>query len=127
MRSHEFQVGSKRCHDQTSKTCLLSQLGSGPDTLTSGSGHYTLAEYKEILKYAADRHIEVIPEFDMPGHGYAAIKSMEAKGSKEFLLSEANDKSRYCVQISSQYQFCLSSLLWISDTKKSTFLGRICC
>lgn len=34
--------------------------------------YYTQKEIKELLKYAADRHIEVIPEIDMPGHATAA-------------------------------------------------------
>lgn len=36
---------------------------------------YTQKEIKEIVKYAADRHIMVVPEIDMPGHATAACKS----------------------------------------------------
>ena len=57
----------------------MPQLGSGPTGLTSGSGHYTVDEYREILRYASTRHIEVIPEFDSPGHAHAAIRAMEAR------------------------------------------------
>ena len=32
------------------------------------SGYYTPEEIREILAYAAERHIEVIPELEMPGH-----------------------------------------------------------
>ncbi len=38
-------------------------------------GFYTQEEVKEIVKYAADRHITVIPEIEMPGHSMAAIAS----------------------------------------------------
>ncbi|MDE5561381.1 MAG: family 20 glycosylhydrolase, partial [Bacteroidaceae bacterium] len=34
---------------------------------------YTIDEMKEIVAYAKERHIEVIPEIDMPGHMVAAI------------------------------------------------------
>lgn len=34
---------------------------------------YTEAEIRDIVKYAADRHIQVLPEIDMPGHMVAAI------------------------------------------------------
>ena len=44
-----------------------------------GSGFYSAADYVEILRYAAARHIEVIPELEMPGHARAAIKAMEAR------------------------------------------------
>ncbi|WP_433547595.1 beta-N-acetylhexosaminidase [Streptomyces sp. CA-294286] len=45
------------------------QVGGGP------GGYYTKAQYKEILRYAADRHMEVIPEIDVPGHTNAALAS----------------------------------------------------
>ena len=35
---------------------------------TPHSGFYTQEEAKEIVKYAADRFITVIPEVDLPGH-----------------------------------------------------------
>ena len=36
-------------------------------------GYYTQQELKELVTYAAERHIEIIPEIDMPGHMMAAI------------------------------------------------------
>ncbi len=38
-------------------------------------GYYTQEDIKEILQYAKDKHIEVIPEIDMPGHMYMATKA----------------------------------------------------
>lgn len=38
-------------------------------------GFYTQQEAKEIVKYAAERHITVIPEIDMPGHMQAALSA----------------------------------------------------
>lgn len=46
--------------------------GTGSDNLPYG-GFYTQAQIKEVVKYAADRYIDVIPEIEMPGHGGAAI------------------------------------------------------
>ena len=99
-------MGSKRCFDLQDRKCILSQLGSGPDSSNSGSGHYSVNDYKEILEYAKARHIQVIPEFDTPGHGNAAIKAMQARyhkllaqgdkaGAEKYLLSEVNDTSKY--------------------------------
>ncbi|MET9426727.1 MULTISPECIES: beta-N-acetylhexosaminidase [unclassified Streptomyces] len=45
------------------------QVGGGP------GGHYTKAQYREIVAYAASRHLEVVPEIDMPGHTNAALAS----------------------------------------------------
>lgn len=100
------QIGSKRCHDLEEKHCILSQLGSGPDSSTSGTGYYSVEDYREILRHATELHIQVIPEFDFPGHSHAAIKSMIARHNrlvkqgneeeaKKFLLSDFQDQSRY--------------------------------
>lgn len=83
------QVAGRRCHDLEENECLLPFQGSGPTSSPRGSGFYTVEDYKRILRYAAQRHIRVIPEVDMPGHGHASIKAMEARRRK--LLKE-NDE-----------------------------------
>lgn len=45
------------------------QVGGGP------GGYYTQEQFKDIVKYAAERYVEIIPEFDMPGHSNAALAS----------------------------------------------------
>ncbi|MFG1671818.1 beta-N-acetylhexosaminidase [Streptomyces sp. Y7] len=45
------------------------QVGGGP------GGYYTKADYKEIVRYAGSRYLEVVPEIDMPGHTNAALSS----------------------------------------------------
>ena len=40
---------------------------------TEYGGYYTQEEVKEVVKYAAERHITVIPEIELPGHASAAI------------------------------------------------------
>jgi hexosaminidase len=40
---------------------------------TPYGGYYTQEEVKEIVAYAAKRHITIIPEIEMPGHSQAAI------------------------------------------------------
>ena len=47
---------------------------------TPHSGFYTQEEAKEIVKYAADRFITVIPEVDLPGHMMAALASYPELG-----------------------------------------------
>jgi hexosaminidase len=46
--------------------------GKGNDNLHYG-GFYTQEQIKDIVQYAADRHITVIPEIELPGHSSAAI------------------------------------------------------
>ncbi len=40
---------------------------------TTHQGYYTQEEIKEVVAYAKERHIDVIPEIEMPGHALAAI------------------------------------------------------
>ncbi|WP_166345338.1 beta-N-acetylhexosaminidase [Phytoactinopolyspora limicola] len=44
-------------------------------------GFYTAAELREIVAYAADRFITVVPEVDMPGHMQAAIAAYPELGN----------------------------------------------
>lgn len=46
--------------------------GTGNDS-TKNCGYYTQEQIKEVVQYAADRYITVIPEIEMPGHSSAAI------------------------------------------------------
>src|SRR5207245_9486745 len=71
------EVGSKRGHQNFDKTQLPPSFGSGPDNNSSGSGFYTKADFIEILKYATERHIKVIPEIEGPGHARAAVVAMQ--------------------------------------------------
>lgn len=38
-------------------------------------GYYTKSDYKEIVRYASSRYLEVVPEIDLPGHTNAALAS----------------------------------------------------
>ncbi|MFC6997313.1 family 20 glycosylhydrolase [Rufibacter roseus] len=101
------QVGGRRGHTLDENEFLAPAYGSGPEVdKLSGSGFYTRADFVEILKYARDRHIKVIPEIETPGHARAAVKAMDARyarllkeGKKteaeQYLLRDPQDKSVY--------------------------------
>lgn len=51
-------------------------IGRYPGTGNTGTrygGFYTQEEIKDIVKYASERYVEVIPEIELPGHASAAI------------------------------------------------------
>ncbi|WOD42817.1 beta-N-acetylhexosaminidase [Hwangdonia lutea] len=53
-----------------------SEIGTWKSGKTSGEPHggfYTQKQVKDIVAYAAERHINIVPEFEMPGHSSAAI------------------------------------------------------
>lgn len=53
-------------------TIIGNYPGSGTTNQRYG-GFYTQAEVKDIIEYAAKRHITIVPEIEMPGHASAAI------------------------------------------------------
>lgn len=70
------EIGSKR---------RMSELGTWLSNVFDSiphSGFYTQEEIKEITQYAADRHITIIPEIEMPGHASAAIASYPWLGAE---------------------------------------------
>jgi len=69
---------------EVKKRPLLTEIGSRRDGTMKGhdwssddhiphGGYYTQDECREIVKYAADRYITIIPEIDMPGHMQGAL------------------------------------------------------
>ncbi|MFM9948222.1 MAG: family 20 glycosylhydrolase [Saprospiraceae bacterium] len=122
------EIGARRGHTADGKTMLPPSYGSGPaPDKNLGSGFYTKADFIEILKYAHQRHISVIPEIETPGHARAAIKAMDARYEKymkrgnkaeaeRYLLRDLQDQSVYssaqqwtdnvmCVALPSVYAF----------------------
>lgn len=71
----------------------LTEIGSQRDYSMAGhysekrydskphGGYYTQADLREIVAYAADRHIVVVPEIEMPGHSQAAIAAYPELGN----------------------------------------------
>ena len=49
-------------------------------------GFYTQEEVKEVIAYAQDRYITIIPEIELPGHAQAAIAAYPQLGCKEDTL-----------------------------------------
>ena len=63
-----------------------SQVGAARDAPNDGrphGGYYTQADIREIVAYAAARHITVVPEVDLPGHSQAAIAAYPELGIKQ--------------------------------------------
>ena len=67
------EIGSKR------KESLLTD-GSGKFDGKPYGGFYTQAEVREVVEYAAQRYITVIPEIDLPGHITSALAAYPELG-----------------------------------------------
>ena len=68
--------------------------------MASDGNYYTQEEIKNIVKYAADRGIQVVPEIDVPGHGSAILTAYPEIGSKVEVLNVGNgEKGQQLKQI----------------------------
>ncbi len=89
-------------------------------------GFYTQEEARDIVKYAADRHITVIPEIDMPGHMVAALTAIPDMGC----TGGPYEVCRYwgvmddvlCLGNEKTYQFCEDVLSEIMDIFPSKYI-----
>ena len=94
------------------------------DTKTTGNGFYTKADYIDILKYADSRHMLVIPEFDIPGHSRAAVKSMEYRfrttGDATYRLWDPEDTSKY----NSAQDYC-DNVIDVSLPSTYAFIAKV--
>ena len=101
------EVGSKRGYTKDESDNLIPIYGSGPDSNSSpGSGYLSKSEFMDILKYANERNITIIPQISYPSHIRSAIISMNARYQKymklgdkgeaeKYLLIDPNDESEY--------------------------------
>ena len=73
------EIGGRRGYTTDESECLLPMYCGGwdyNDANSTANGYIPREKYIELLKYANERHIRVIPEIDMPGHMRAAKKAM---------------------------------------------------
>ena len=122
-------VGGRRGFNPGERRALQPSYGSGPcylDPNSVGNGYFSREDFIEILRFAAERHIQVIPEIDFPGHARAAVLAMQARyfnyrdtdyeRATEFLLTDFNDTSQFrsiqyytdnviCIALPSTYRF----------------------
>ena len=76
-------------------SCRLPAGEGGVDAATGKPapycGHYSEAEIREIVAYAAQRHIQIVPEVDIPGHATAAIAAYPELGVSGAPLAVSNE------------------------------------
>lgn len=80
------------------KLTSVGGIGNHSDSLADAK-YYTQEDIKEIVAYARDRFITVIPEIDMPGHAAAANRAYpqfnggSARGYPNFTFDPSNEKT----------------------------------
>ena len=103
-------------------------LGHNSDVFddTPYGGYYTQEEAREIVKYAADRFITVIPEIDMPGHMIAALAAYPDMGCTggPYKVSQIWGimPDVLCLGNEKTYQFCEDVLSEMMDIFPSEYI-----
>ncbi|MGI6222465.1 MAG: beta-N-acetylhexosaminidase [Prevotella sp.] len=116
----------------------LTEIGSKRDMTTIGhnvdiydsipyGGYYTQEEAREIVRYAAERYITVIPEIDMPGHMQGALAAYPELGCTGGpykvwrMWGISNDV--LCLGNEKIYEFCQNVLKEIMDIFPSKYIN----
>ena len=58
----------------------LAQIGGSVGKAEEQHGFYTQEEIREVISYASQRNITIVPEIDMPGHAEAALSAHSELG-----------------------------------------------
>ena len=99
------EIGSKRKSTQVGPLMWDSPIQSAEPH----EGFYTQEEIKELIRYAEERHITIVPEIEMPGHSSAAIASYPWLGTTkkeiEVPIKFGVGKDVYDVSDPKVYQF----------------------
>ncbi|WP_372802544.1 family 20 glycosylhydrolase [Lutibacter sp.] len=80
-------------------------------------GYYTKEDIKEIVAYAAERYIEVIPEIEMPGHSEAALQCYP-----EFMCKGVEATGVYCAGNDGAFTFLQNIITEVVELFPSQYL-----
>jgi hexosaminidase len=87
----------------------LTQHGGSTAVGGGKGGFYTQEQYTDIVNYAKDRYITIVPEIDMPGHTNAALASyaeLNCNGKATELYTGINvGFSSFCTTLDITYKF----------------------
>jgi alpha-L-fucosidase len=108
-----------------SGTIIGHHPGIGNDSTVHG-GFYTQDEIRDVIKYAADRYITIIPEIELPGHASAALASYPWLGCTggPYQVKQAWGvfKDVYCAGNDSVFQFLENVLDEVIALFPSTYI-----
>lgn len=86
----------------------------GPD-----NGFYTQDELRDLVDYAAQRNVEIVPEIDMPGHTVALLTAFpelkcEVADTAQWVLGKTDNKM-LCAACDRTYEVCKDILAELAD------------
>ena len=81
-------------------------------------GYYTKEDIRELLEYAAARHIQIIPEIELPSHSEEVLAAYPEHGCS----SEAYKDSEFCVGNEASFEFLEAVLTEVIDLFPSEYI-----
>ena len=100
----------------------LTEIGGNSSVKEGNSGFLTQEEYRELQAYASARNVMIIPEIDMPGHIYAALRSypeLNCEGLANLTPARATPPEPYKEYRVGWSKFCLE------DSKTYDFVAEV--
>ena len=99
-------IGAKRGYSPGQKDRLIPMYGSGANGSETGNGYINRQVFIDLLKFAHQRAIKIMPQISFPSHARAAIKAMDQRYEnlqvhenkdeiKSYQLSDPDDQSKY--------------------------------
>lgn len=113
---------------QIDKYPKLTEIGAWRTELDGSKygGFYTKEDIREIVAYATERHITVIPEIELPGHSQAAIAAYPHLSCTGKQVEVANDwgvfKEIYCAGNEDVYTFLEDILTEVMELFPSQYI-----
>lgn len=102
------------------------ELSGKQMTFSPHGGFYTQEEIKDVVKYASDHFITVIPEIEMPGHSYAALASYPelscTGGPFEVSTQWKVHEDVYCAGNENTYEFLENILSEVIELFPATYI-----
>lgn len=86
------------------------------DELTTYGGFYTHDDIKEVVQYAKERFVEIVPEIDVPGHSLSTIVAYP-----EISCTQAVDK----INVGNKFYMVDENSLCVGDEQTFEYLDKI--
>ena len=98
-----------------------------PGEKATYGGFYTQDEIREVVQYAAERYIKVVPEIEMPGHSsevFAAYPELSCKGEKLYVQpgSYWPNEDIFCAGKEETFEFIENVLLEVMELFPSEYI-----
>jgi hexosaminidase len=97
-----------------------------PGEKATDGGFYTQDDIREVIKYAAERNITIVPEIDVPGHSMAAIASYPELSCKKDTSTRVSPGSKFSEWYGNNtFKMNIENALNPSDENVYIFLDKV--